>query len=225
VTVDPINSNCDASTYTIVSPELIRIQAGTSLVTSCVLALQYNLVDNDGAIQTSRTFTQTINFIDPCASIDICTNNGPFSYQLGDPEVTHELTCTFLDSLGMSSAAQCDVFASVVGSPTYDPNVVTFVGFAPLGFIFKTPAAAAKPSVSEAVTVELKLYNFATGVFSPAFTSTINIEVLGPITCNSFTMSYSPGTTITTTFGSIDVLTATVTALDSNGNELTDYLN
>jgi len=63
-----------------------------------------------------------------------------------------------------------------------------------------------------------------------AETTTIDIEITSPaVTCNSFTMSYVsgttnlPGTTITTAFGSIDVLTATVTALDSNGNELTDY--
>jgi len=66
--------------------------------------------------------------------------------------------------------------------------VVTFVGFAPLGFTFKTPAAAAIPSALEAVTVDLKLYNFATGVSSSTVTSTtINIEVLGPIiSCASF---------------------------------------
>ena len=115
----------------------------------------YKLVNADATSQDTFPVTIQIDVVDPCFSVDSCVypNNNALSYAVGDSDVSHmPASCVIHTSklLPTSNASICRMTSTMVSSPAYDPDVVTFVEL--WGeFTFTTPASGGMSSAEETV--------------------------------------------------------------------------
>jgi len=121
----------------------------------CTIELMYKIVKSDASSQDTFAVTIQIDVVDPCFSVDSCVypNNNALSYSVGGSDVSHlPASCVIYTSksLPTANASICRMTSTMVSTPTYDPDVVTFVEL--WGeFTFTTPASGGTSSAAETV--------------------------------------------------------------------------
>jgi len=121
----------------------------------CTIELEYRIFNADASSQDTFAVKIQIDLVDPCFSVDSCVylNNNALSYSVGGSNVSHlPASCVIYTSksLPTSNASICRMTSTMISSPAYDPDVVTFVEL--WGeFTFTTPASGGTSSAAETV--------------------------------------------------------------------------